>query len=138
MVIYELLETLDFSIQITKISLLNCEQSGQSLSLSKYSASVALHRFKSFKLHCVPDLENTTTATYGTTLISWQAQGNTSHVIIVSIVRVSPGRLCWSVCVGGDKEMRLSLADVCTHGNTQRLRRRSDIKGNTQEMQRRE
>ncbi len=62
---------------------------------------------KSFKLHRVSDLENTTTATWGTVLISWKARGNTSHVIIMSIVCVcGPWRLCWLACVGGDKEER--------------------------------
>lgn len=63
---------------------------------------------KSLKWQCVSDLENTTTATYSAILISWKAQGNTSHVIIMSIVWCGPGRLCWLACVGGDKEERFS------------------------------
>lgn len=83
---------------------------------------------KYFKLHCESDLEHTTVAPCGTVLISLKAQGNTSHVIIMSIVCiVHRGSACWRVWVG-DKGERFSRK--CSHAwKHSTVQTQRDVKG---------
>lgn len=81
---------------------------------------------KSFKLHCESDIGNTTTATCDTILIGLKARGNTSHVIIMSIVcAVQGGSVSWRVWV------EIKGRNVLTRANIQRFRHRGTSRAHT-------
>lgn len=133
MAAFKLMETVDFFPRLwcQNESFTKCEPIlAKANHFGKCSASTGLHRLNPSNYTVHLTLKIPPQQLNGTILISWKAQGNTPHVIIMSIVCAVRGdSASWRVWV--EIKRRGSFTDVLMHGNTQRFRRGGTSRAHT-------